>query len=158
MFAKQVMDTRFHFLHPKLSIVDAIKTFKTAGKKEGKKIFGMMVIDGDDRLVGMLSMFDILLYIAPKHIGILGEMEDISPEPLYESLLGRVKNIRVEDLMSTSLVSVDPETHLLVVMDIMIKKHVRRLPVVENSRVIGILYRSDLFNHLMGKIVEDKKT
>ncbi|MBU1345074.1 MAG: CBS domain-containing protein [Proteobacteria bacterium] len=155
MFAKQVMDKRFHFLHPKQSVVEAIRLFKTAGEKEGKKVFGMMVIDDDDRLVGMLSMFDILLYIQPKHIGILGEMEDISPEPLFESLLSRIKKIRVEDLMSTTLVSVKPDTHLLVVMDIMIRKHVRRLPVVENNRVIGILYRSDLFHLLMGKLIDD---
>ncbi|MFH2057542.1 MAG: CBS domain-containing protein [Pseudomonadota bacterium] len=154
MFAKQVMDTRFHFLHPKQSVVEAIRLFKTAGEKEGKKVFGMMVID-DDRLVGMLSMFDILLYIQPKHIGILGEMEDISPEPLFESLLSRIKKIRVEDLMSTTLVFVKPDVHLLVVMDIMIRKHVRRLPVVENNRVIGILYRSDLFHLLMGKLIDD---
>lgn len=156
MFAKQIMDTRFHFLHPEQSIVEAIKMFKAAGKKEGKKIFGMMVIDSDDHLVGMLSMFDILLYIQPKHIGILGEMEDISPEPLFENLLRRVKKIRVEDLMSDNLVSVKPDTHLLLVMDIMIKKHVRRLPVVDNDKVVGILYRSDLFHFLMGKLIEDE--
>jgi CBS domain-containing protein len=154
MFASRVMDTRFHFLHPGQSITDAVRIFKTAGEKEGKKIFGMMVIDDDDRLVGMLSMFDILLYIRPKHIGILGEMEDISPEPLFESVLRRVKNIRVEDLMSESLVSVGPDTHILVVLDTMIKKHVRRLPVVKDDKVIGILYRSDLFNFFMGKLAE----
>jgi CBS domain-containing protein len=155
MFAKQVMDTKFHFLHPEQSVVEAIRLFKTAGKKEGKKIFGMMVIDDDDRLVGMLSMFDILLYIQPKHIGILGEMDDIFPEPLFENLLSRVKKIRVEDLMSTTLVSVKPDTHLLVVMDTMTRKHVRRLPVVENDRVIGIVYRSDLFNFMMKKLIDD---
>ncbi len=155
MFAKQVMNTRFHFLRPRQSIVEAIRLFKIAGEKEDRKIFGMMVIDDDDRLVGMLSMFDILLYINPKHIGILGEMEDISPEPIFTNLLNRVKKVRVEDLMSTILVSVEPATHILVVMDTMIKKHVRRLPVVDNQKVVGILYRSDLFNHLMGEILED---
>ncbi len=149
------MNTRFHFLRPQQSIVEAIQLFKTAGEKEGKKIFGMMVID-DDRLVGMLSMFDILLYIQPKHIGILGEIEDISIDPLFKNLLSRVKKVRVEDLMSTILVSVAPDTHVLVVMDTMIKKHVRRLPVIENHKVVGILYRSDLFDHLMGEIIQDK--
>ena len=156
MFAKQVMNTRFHFLRPQQSIVEAIHLFKIAGKKEDKQIFGMMVIN-DDRLVGMLSMFDILLYIRPKHIGILGEMEDISPESLLKTLLNQVKKVRVEDLMSTILVSIEPETHVLVVMDTMIKKHIRRLPVVDNNKVVGILYRSDLFNYLMGEIIEDKK-
>ncbi|MCG8616424.1 MAG: CBS domain-containing protein [Desulfobacterales bacterium] len=154
MFAKQVMNTRFHFLRPQQSIVEAISLFNTVGEIEEKKIFGMMVIDEDDRLVGMLSMFDILLYVNPKHIGILGEMEDISPKPIFESLLNRVKKVFVEDLMSTILVSVEPDTHVLVVMDTMVKKHVRRLPVVDNGKVVGILYRSDLFNYLMGEILD----
>lgn len=154
MIAKNIMDTRFHFLHPEQSIVEAIELFSEAGKKEGKKIFGMMVLDGRDRLIGMLSMFDILLYIRPKHIGIFGEMADISPEPLFRNLLNRVKNVRVEDLMTRNLVTIGPETHLLVVMDTMIKKHVRRLPVVENEKVAGIIYRSVLFDRLMKKIME----
>jgi CBS domain-containing protein len=74
---------------------------------------------------------------------------------LFENLLSRVKKIRVEDLMSTTLVSVKPDTHLLVVMDTMTRKHVRRLPVVENDRVIGIVYRSDLFNFMMKKLIDD---
>lgn len=156
MPARDVMKTRFHFLHPKLSVVKAIRIFKTAGEKEGKRLFGMMVIDDDEHLVGMLSMFDILLYVQPKHIGILGEMTDLSPDPLFKNLLGRVKDLRVEDLMSTDLVSVTPDTHVMIVMDTMIKKHVRRLPVVENDRVVGILYRSDLFDFLMEKLMEDE--
>jgi CBS domain-containing protein len=34
----------------------------------------------------------------------------------------------------------------------MIKKHVRRLPVVEGQKIIGIVYISDLFNHLLERI------
>lgn len=154
MLARAVMDTHFHFLHPRQSVAEAIHQFSIAGEKEGKKIFGMMVIDEQDHLVGMLSMFDILLYIKPKHIGILGQMEDISPDPLFKRLLNKVKNIRVEDIMSVNLVSVKPDCHVLVVMDIMVKKHVRRLPVVDKDRVVGVLYRSDLFNFLMEQIME----
>ena len=155
MFAKDIMSKEFHYLNPGQSILEAIDLFKTAAKAEGKKIFGMMVID-DDRLVGMLSMYDILIYIQPKHIGILGEIEDISPDPLYKNMVNRVKKVRVEDLMSTMLVSATPDTHLLVVMDIMIKKHVRRLPVVDKTRVVGVIYRSDLFYDLMGDILKDE--
>ncbi len=156
MFAKDVMNKEYHYLHPQQSILEAIDLFKTASKTEGKKIFGMMVID-DDRLVGMLSMYDILIYIQPKHLGILGEIEDISPDPLYKNLVNRVKKVRVEDLMSTILVSAAPDTHILIVMDLMIKKHVRRLPVVDKTRVVGVIYRSDLFYSLMGDILKDEQ-
>jgi len=33
----------------------------------------------------------------------------------------------------------------------MIKRHIRRLPVVEGREIVGIVYISDLFNHLLKK-------
>ncbi len=157
MFAKTIMDTNFHFLHPRQSITHAVQSFKSAGKAENKKIFGMMVTDNEDRLVGMLSMYDILLYIRPKHIRILGEMEDIEHDQIFESMSNRVRNIRVEDLMSTELVTIRPDTHLLLAMDIMVQKHIRRLPVVEAGKLIGIVYRSDLFNHIMEILLRNQR-
>jgi len=34
----------------------------------------------------------------------------------------------------------------------MIKKHVRRIPVVENGKIHGIVYISDLFYQLLGRL------
>ncbi len=153
MFARNVMDKNFHSLHPWQSITDAVRLFKSASIAENKKIFGMMVMDSKDRLMGMMSMYDIMLFIRPKHIRILGEMEDLPPEPLFEGLLNRVNNLRVEDLMTTELITIRPDNNLIMVMDIMIQKHVRRLPVVENNKVIGIVYRSDLFYHFLETMV-----
>jgi CBS domain-containing protein len=42
----------------------------------------------------------------------------------------------------------------MVIADIMIKKHIRRLPVVDDQEVVGIVYISDLFHHLLDKFVE----
>ncbi len=153
MFAETIMDTNFHFLHPQQSITEAVGMFKSASIAENKKIFGMMVIDSKEQLVGMLSMYDILLFVRPKHIQILGEMEDLPEELLFEGIMNRVKPLRVEDLMSTELVMVRPDTQLIMAMDIMIQKHIRRLPVVDKGKVIGIVYRSDLFFHFMDILI-----
>ncbi len=154
MIVKKVMSPKFHCLHPKQTIVEAINAFKTASESEGNNIFGMMVTDNDDQLVGMLSMYDILLFIKPKNIPILGEMEEFSTEPLFDGLLERVKKIYVEDIMATDMVTIKPDTHIMVVVDIMLKKHIRRLPVIENNRVVGIVYRHSVFYHLMRKFTE----
>jgi CBS domain-containing protein len=154
MIASEVMDINFHCLHPENTIAEAVRSFKVASDKEGKKIFGMMVTDNNDHLVGMLSMYDILLFIQPKHVKIWGEMEDLDPGPLFDVLLNRVKNIRVEDIMTTDIVTVKPDTHLFVVIEIMIKKHIRRLPIVEEDRIAGIVYRSDVFYYLLSKFME----
>lgn len=154
MFANTIMDTRFHVLHPRDTIPAAVQAFKSAGISENKKIFGMMVIDDEDHLVGMVSMFDILLYLRPKHIRILGEMADIGQDQVLEGMVRRVKGIRVSDLMTTDLVTVGPDVPLLMVMEIMLQKHIRRIPVVEKGQVMGIIYRSALFHRLMDTIAE----
>ena len=138
MLARDIMDTRFHTLKPHETVAQAVKMFQTASREEGKKIFGLIVVDDADRLVGMLSMYDILLFIQPKHMKIWGEMEDLEPDRLFEDLLGKVKGIQVGDIMTTEVVTIGPETHILSISDLTIDKHIRRLPVSEDGRIIGM--------------------
>jgi CBS domain-containing protein len=147
------MQTRFHTLSPENTIAEAVKCFQTAGDSEKKKIFGLMVTDHSDHLVGMLSMYDILLFIQPKHIQIWGEMEDLDPSVLYNERLEQVKSILVGDIMTAEVVTVAPDTHLMVIADIMIKKHIRRLPVVDGQDVVGIVYVSNVFHNLLDKFM-----
>lgn len=149
MRARDIMDTRFHTLRPDQSIAEAVKTFHGASAAEQKKIFGLMVTDERSRLVGMLSMYDILLFVRPKHAGLWGEMEGLPLEEAFDELLDRVKTIRVADIMTTDVVTIGPNAHAIVIADVMIKRHVRRLPVVDGQEIVGIIYISDLFNHLL---------
>ncbi len=147
------MQTRFHTLSPRDTIAEAVRHFQIAIKDEQKKVFGLMVTDEDDHLVGMLSMYDILLFIQPKHVHIWGEMEDIDPSQLYDERLERVKSILVGDIMTPEVVTITPDSHLMVIADIMIKKHIRRLPVVDGPEIVGIVYVSDVFHHLLEKFI-----
>lgn len=151
--AQNVMVEQFHTLRPETSITVALKQFQTASEEEHRRVFGMLVTDEDGRLIGMVSMYDILLFIRPKHIHIWGEMHDIDTSGLLEDVCGKVKTVRVDDIMSTDIITVSPDTHIMVVLDIMIKKHVRRIPVVEGDKIKGIVYISDLFNFLCEKLL-----
>ena len=149
MFARDFMDTQFHTLHPRQNIAEAFAAFQKASEIEKKKIFGMMVTDDEDRLVGMLSMYDVLNYVQPKHAAIFGEMDDLDPSEAYRERLGTIQSICVDDIMTTDVVTVRPDTHLMVIAEIMIKKHIRRLPVVAEQTVVGIVYVSDVFYRIM---------
>jgi len=154
MLARDIMDTRFHTLKPHETVAQAVKMFQTASREEGKKIFGLIVIDDADRLVGMLSMYDILLFIQPKHMKIWGEMEDLETDRLFDNLLGKVKGIQVGDIMTTEVVTIGPETHILSISDLVINKHIRRLPVSEDGRIIGMVYMSDVFYHILTQFLD----
>ncbi len=40
-------------------------------------------------------------------------MEDLQAEGLYQNLLQRTRNVQVGDLMSSDVLSIQPDTHIL---------------------------------------------
>lgn len=147
--ARDVMTPSFHTIRPELSIAEAAGLFKAAAEEEGRRVFGMLVVDEEGRLVGMLSMYDIMLLVRPKHIHVWGMMDDIDVSGLIENVCERAKALRVEDIMTTEVVTVPPDAHAMMILDIMIKKHIRRIPVVNDDEIEGIVYISDLFYHIV---------
>lgn len=154
MLARDIMDTRFHTLRPETTIAEAVKSLQVASREEGKRIFGLMVMDHQDRLAGMLSMYDILLTVQPKHIHIWGEMDDLDPDELFLAQLERAKHIQVKDIMSTDVITISADAHVVRIVEIMLKMHIRRIPVIEKDEIVGIVYRSNVFYHLLNKFID----
>lgn len=150
--AASIMTTQFPTLFPETPLADAIRLFREASRQHGRPLFGVMVTDRNGNLAGMLAMYDILLFMRPKHIQIWGAMEDLDVVGLIDAAGNRIKSIQVGDIMTTEVITIGPNVNLFMVLDIMIKKHVRRLPVVEKQKIIGIVYISALFNHLLERI------
>ena len=152
--ARDIMSTNFHTLTPQTPLNEAVKLFKQASKEEGRKIFGMMVTDPENRLVGMISMYDILLILRPKHIHIWGLMEDIDIAGIVDTSCDKAKSVLVGDIMTPEVITITSQSHVLMILDIMIKKHVRRLPVLDNGKIVGIVYISDLFYNFLDRFTD----
>ena len=152
--AREIMSTNFHTLAPQTPLKDAVKMFKQASKEEGRKIFGMMVTDPKGHLVGMISMYDLLLVLRPKHTHIWGLMEDIDIAGIVDKACEKTKSLLVGDIMSTEVITITSQNHVLMILDIMIKKHVRRLPVLEDGKIVGIVYISDLFYNFLDRFTD----
>lgn len=153
--ARDLMSTKFLTLRPEFLISQAVKEFKRASQVEGRKIFGMMVLDQQQNLAGMLSMFDILLYLRPKHIHIWGMMDDLDISGIVDMACEKAGSVQVGDIMTQEVITITPDTHKFMILDIMIKKHVRRLPVVENGSLQGIVYISDLFYSVLDRFTDE---
>jgi CBS domain-containing protein len=156
--AREVMDTNFSTLSPRMTIAEAMRVFQAAGEEHRQIVFGMVVTEASGQLLGMLSMYDIFLLIRPKHIHIWGEIKDVDVSGILDEACQRSKDILVGDIMTTDLTTITPDTHVLQIIDIMIKKHVRRLPVVEAGNMVGMVYMSRVFQHLLGRFPVESKT
>ncbi len=54
----------------------------------------------------------------------------------------------IRRIMSSPLISIDPNSDLWIASDLMSTRNVRKLPVIEDDKVVGILTSSDLVKHI----------
>lgn len=83
-------------------------------------ITSVPVVDGDLRCVGIVSESDVL------------------------GRKGRV----VADIMTRDVVTVDEDTPLEDAAEVFLTRRIRRLPVMRQGRLVGVLTRADLLRHV----------
>ena len=54
----------------------------------------------------------------------------------------------VRRIMSSPLISIDPDSDLWIASDLMSTRNVRKLPVIDDDKVVGIITSSDLVKHI----------
>jgi len=85
---------------------------------------GSLPITDDEKLVGMITDRDITTRVVAE-----------AADPKMTS---------VGDVYSRDLISVEPEKDLEEALQLMARHQVRRLPVVENGRLVGIVAQADI--------------
>ena len=79
-------------------------------------------------------------------VGIISERDVIRKVMLQEK---NVHEIKVEEIMSTRLVTVTPETPLDECMALMTEKRIRHLPVLRDKQLCGIVSIGDVVKYLI---------
>jgi CBS domain-containing protein len=119
--AGAIMTPEIVSVQPDSSITEAIELLLD------RQISGLPVIDHDGRLVGVITEF-ALLAVA------------------YDQ---RVKNHTVSQHMTREVITVDVDDPIRRVADLCIVHRVRRLPVMKNGRVVGLIARRDVLRALV---------
>ncbi|UCH72136.1 MAG: CBS domain-containing protein [Thermoplasmatales archaeon] len=81
------------------------------------------------------------IVLEEKPIGIITE-SDILKKVVAEDL--KASEVLVEEIMQTPLIVIDPYVDIEKAMQTMVKCNIRRLPVVENEKLIGIITVKDI--------------
>lgn len=116
------MDSETHALHADISIRDALQVLIDAG------ITGAPVIDADGQLVGMLSEYECL-----KLFTVGGADGEIPTGGKVAEYMGPVTQ------------SVTPDMDVYYVAGLFLgEPATRRFPVVEGSRLVGVVTRKDV--------------
>lgn len=123
------------------------------------RLSGLPVVDGSDRIVGVLTEGDLLRRVElgterkrPRWLDFLfgsgAEARD------YVHAHGR----RVSEVMTESPTCIGERAPLSEIVDLMEKRRIKRLPVTREGRVVGVVSRADVIRALASRKVTTAPT
>jgi CBS domain-containing protein len=104
------------------------------------------------------TIYQALLLLAEKNVGALPVLEErrlvgvISERDYARKVIlkgASSLDTMVKKIMTERLISVDPETSLEQCLDIMTKRKIRHMPVIENDDLVDFISISDLVEKVM---------
>jgi CBS domain-containing protein len=131
MLVKEIMTTNVKTIRPE----DSVKSLAQRMVKDG--IGDMVVVSGSGVVVGIATERDIIRDIV------------IS--------CGNLEETKVQDIMTKELVTIGPDISLEEAADIMVKHKIKKLPIIDNGRLVGIVTATDLVayeNRLVDKVAD----
>jgi CBS domain-containing protein len=114
--ARDVMTTPVLTISPDASLEEAIRLLSSGG------VSGVPVVDSRGLMVGLISEENLLSFI----------------------FSGNLETTKVQDAMTTQVVAFPPETDLLTIAQVFHEHRFRRVPIMENNRVVGIVSRRNI--------------
>ena len=117
--------------------VKSDETVRKAVKSMAENNIGCVVICQGDKLLGILTERDVMKKIVAS-----------GTDPNFT---------KVNDVMTKKLIGLDSEKTIQEAVDILGKKGIRRLPVIDKGRLVGIITMTDLLDAMRGVESEESE-
>jgi len=154
MKAADIMTKEFDTVLPSSTIKETVSLLRCGRRGEEEKgVNALMVVDESGKLVGLITMSHILKAIIPFYME-MAHLSEFAWEGLFERMCHKIQDRKVSELMEKKVVTIGPDMNLIEIAEIMGKKMVKRLPVVAEGRVLGIVYRKELFFKIVDTMLD----
>lgn len=148
--AFDIMNTKVLSIGPNATVEEAVKIFSQ------NKISGLPVVDDNNKLIGILTERDIVVFSSDMHvIPLISSSNWISPytdvSKISSSKRGYdlISKTQVEKVMTKKLYDVTGDISWYEIVKIMKSGKINHIPVVDNDRkLIGIITRTDMLNYM----------
>ncbi len=139
MIASEIMTRDVTTVSPETRVREAAKLMVD------RRLSGFPVVTSDGRLVGMLTASDLLHRVetgterrSSWFTNFFADPDDMARQ------YAKAHGLKAHEVMSRHVVSVRDDTNLSEVADILDRSRLKRVPVVRDGKLVGIISRSDL--------------
>ena len=116
-------------------------------------ISAVPVLDGKGKLCGIVTEADLIRRLAGEEDKPAGWLRGLFADPASEAeRYARTHGVTAADIMTTSVVTVDETTTAAQIACLMEEKGIRRVLVVQDGRLRGLVSRADLLRALVAPL------
>jgi len=117
------------------------------------RISGLPVVDSDGVLTGIVTEGDLLRKETnprlPSAVNILGAIVYYHGVDRYEEDWRKLLALTATDMMTEKVITVTEDDEIEHVAQLMVKHGVKRVPVMDGTRLAGIISRADIIKKLL---------
>lgn len=130
---------------------DTVETCANLLSKHG--LSGLPVVDEDGNLTGIITEGDLIKHNSkvqvPAFLEILGGIIYLDDPNKYLDNVKKSMGHYVQTVMTEDVTTINPDDDVESAASILVRNKVKRLPVVnETGKLVGIVSRKDIMNHL----------
>lgn len=141
MHAKEIMSGPVHTILETATMAEAIRLMQS------ENVSALPAVNTVGRMVGIITYGDVLRHIrheTPLIIDMLGGNYVADFGETLEEKITDLKDLRVSEAMSKRVVTVGPDMDLEDIAGLLIERKIKRVPVTEDGRPVGIISQRDI--------------
>ncbi|MDR3237780.1 MAG: CBS domain-containing protein, partial [Spirochaetia bacterium] len=134
-------------------VLDALRGFVE------KKVSGMPVVTNAGEVAGFISDGDIMRYLADQHTAFKSPYSFIieSDNEKFDEKLASLMQLPISEIATKHVISVDLNMDLGEVCKVLSEHHLKKAPVLENGKMVGIINRSNITRYSVNSYLENLK-
>lgn len=148
----RLMKTDVFALQEDASVLDAMTLFSN------KKISGVPVVNAANEITGFISDGDVMRSLAdqvPSFKTAYSFVVELGNED-FDNTIREVAAAKVKDICTDHVICVSLADDLGAVTQVLAESHVKKAPVVEDGKMVGVINRSDITRYCIDRYLEEK--
>ncbi|MGM0414908.1 MAG: CBS domain-containing protein [Bacillota bacterium] len=114
-------------------------------------VSGLPVLE-NGKLIGIVTEKDLIVKDKklhfPEYINLIGGIIYLESYKKFKEEFKKYIAVKVKDLMTKHVETINPDTSVSEIADLMSREEVNRLPVLDGDELVGIVTRGDLIKNM----------